>query len=201
MLFDPEPPLNPQSGKWSGDKNAELDDEHLWENVTKDNALAFSVLYKKYVQKLYNFGIHLCHDHDLVLDCMQELFATLWTRRQQLDVIHSVNAYLIMSFRRLLIKRVTWRRRFMMKLSPAAEFDVVPPIESTIVSVEQAELVLLKLGSAIKSLTRRQREAIFLKFYNDLTYAEIALVMDLHVDSIYNIISKALSNLRRSMGK
>ncbi len=49
------------------------------------------------------------------------------------------------------------------------------------------------------TLTKRQREAIFLKFYNDLSYSDIASIMDLQVDSVYNVISKAIESLRHKL--
>ena len=55
------------------------------------------------------------------------------------------------------------------------------------------------LQRCIKALTRRQREALFLRFFNDLSYHEVAAIMEIRVDSVYNIISKAIDILRRKM--
>ena len=64
----------------------------------RDNELAFSIIYKKYTQRLYNYGMHCCHDHDLVMDCLQELFVSIWDKRKHLPTVHSVGSYLFKSF-------------------------------------------------------------------------------------------------------
>lgn len=178
-----------------------LDDASLWQSVRKSNNLAFSVLYKKYTQKLYNYGMHQCHDHDLVMDCLQELFGGIWAKRTDLSVVHSVSAYLYKSFRTLMLKRITWRRRFLQSLDRQREtaFDVMCAVDHTIEREETEREQHTRLLRSLKGLTRRQREAIFLKFYNDLAYSDIASIMEMQIDSVYNIISKALESLRKEL--
>jgi len=178
-----------------------LDDTHLWQNVKKDNELAFSILYKKYTQRLYNYGMNSCHDRDLVMDCLQELFASIWDKRKNLSVVHSVSAYLFKSFRRLLMKKLTWRKRFLLSLESQKErcFEISLPVEYAIENDELEAEQHEKLSRCVGGLTKRQREAIFLKFYNDLNYSDIASIMQLQVDSVYNIISKAIDCLREQL--
>jgi RNA polymerase sigma factor (sigma-70 family) len=182
-------------------KGQSLDDMLVWQNVKKDNELAFSILYKKYTPRLYNYGMHTCHDHDLVMDCLQELFASIWDKRKALSVVHSVSSYLFKSFRRLLMKKLTWRKRFLLSIETQQErsFEISLPTEYAIekeeLEVEQSE----KLRRCLTNLTKRQREAIFLKFYNGLNYSDIASIMELQVDSVYNIIAKALDSLKQKM--
>jgi RNA polymerase sigma factor (sigma-70 family) len=48
-------------------------------------------------------------------------------------------------------------------------------------------------------LTKRQQEAIYLKFYSNLSYKEVAAIMSISVDSIYNLISKAIDSLQHEI--
>ena len=189
---EPQPPFQ---------KGDSLDDVHLWQNIKRDNELAFSIIYKKYTQRLYNYGMHCCHDHDLVMDCLQELFVAIWDKRRNLTTVHSVSSYLFKSFRRLLIKKLSWRKRFLQSLDLNQEkyFEMTLPAEALIEMGELQEEQSEKLRRSLVILTKRQREAIFLKFYNDLSYSDIASIMDLQVDSVYNIISKAIESLRQNL--
>jgi len=182
-------------------KGQSLDDIHVWQNVKKDNELAFSILYKKYTPRLYSYGMHSCHDHDLVMDCLQELFASIWHKRKNLSAVHSVSSYLFKSFRRLLMKKLTWRKRFLLSIEALQErcFEISLSMEHTMEKDELDQERSEKLKRCVASLTKRQREAIFLKFYNDLNYSDIASIMDLQVDSVYNIISKAIDCLRQQL--
>jgi RNA polymerase sigma factor (sigma-70 family) len=182
-------------------KGDSLDDAHLWQNIKRDNELAFSIIYKKYTQRLYNYGMHCCHDHDLVMDCLQELFVSIWDKRKQLATVHSVGSYLFKSFRRLLVKKLSWRKRFLQSIDLKQEryFEIVLPADALIEIGELQKEQSEKLHRSLMTLTKRQREAIFLKFYNDLSYSDIASIMDLQVDSVYNIISKAIESLRQTL--
>jgi RNA polymerase sigma factor (sigma-70 family) len=200
MLAETHPDIAQQTHSPVG-RGQILDDAHLWQSVKKDNELAFSILYKKYTQRLYNYGMHSCHDHDLVMDCLQELFASIWEKRSSLSVVHSVSSYLFKSFRRLLVKKLTWRRRFLLSMEAQQErsFEFSLPVEQGIENDELQAAQAEKLKRSISGLSKRQREAIFLKFYNDLSYSDIASIMELQVDSVYNIISKAIDCLRQQL--
>jgi len=182
-------------------KGDSLDDVHLWQNIKRDNELAFSIIYKKYTQRLYNYGMHCCHDHDMVMDSLQELFVSIWEKRNNLTTVHSVSSYLFKSFRCLLMKKLSWRKRFMQSIDVNQEkyFEISLPADALIEIGEHQQEQTEKLHRSLLALTKRQREAIFLKFYNDLSYSDIASIMDLQVDSVYNIISKAVDALRHQL--
>ncbi len=182
-------------------KEQSLDDIHLWQNVRRNNELAFSVLYRKYTKRLYNYGMHSCHDHDLVMDCLQELFSSIWEKRTNLSVVHSVSSYLFKSFRRLMTKKLNWRKRFLLSIEsqPERAFEIILPVETLIESSEHEIAQNEKLKKCLSKLTKRQREAVFLKFYNDLNYSDIASILEIQVDSVYNIISKAIECLRQNL--
>lgn len=182
-------------------KGDSLDDVHLWQNIKRDNELAFSILYRKYTQRLYNYGVHTCHDHDMVMDCLQELFVTIWDKRKNSTTVHSVSSYLFKSFRRLLMKKLSWRKRFLNIIDANQEqyFEIILPVESIIESDEQQNESAEKLRRSIATLSKRQREAIFLKFYDGLSYSDIASIMELQIDSVYNIVSKAVDAMRSQL--
>jgi RNA polymerase sigma factor (sigma-70 family) len=178
-----------------------LDDEVLWGQFKSGNELAFSLLYKRHVNRLFNYGMHNCRDRELVKDCLQELFARLWSKRETLGVAGSVNYYLFKSFRRLLISRIMANRKFTLPFqgNPDSMFEFIPSTEESIIAGEtkKQQLELLKLS--FDALTKRQREAIFLKFFNELSYHEVSSIMEVHVDSVYNLISKALTVLKKKL--
>jgi len=169
--------------------------------MKRGNELAFSIIYKRYVHKLFNYGMHTCKDRDLVKDCIQELFARLWLKRETLGEAGSVNFYLFKSLRRLLISRLIANRKFIFPFQgePSSLFEYIPPTEESIIEGEATKQRMELLKSSVDALTKRQREAIFLKFFNDLSYHEVSSIMDLRVDSVYNIISRSLDILRTKL--
>ncbi len=185
----------------SSSKSAELDDSTLWQRFKAGNDLAFSILYKKYVQRLFNYGMHTCYDRELVMDCLQELFGRLWDKRSQVADVELVHSYLYKSFRRLLLNKIEQnRRRTLFFFKPEVRgFELLTSFEDSIILEETSTEQLESLRKAVGTLTKRQREVIFLKFYNELSYKEVAVVMEMGVDAVYNLMTKAIDSLRKAM--
>ena len=57
------------------------------------------------------------------------------------------------------------------------------------------------LLSAVDDLPARQKEIIFLKFYEDLKNDEIEKIMNVNNQVVRNTLCKALRNLRRKISK
>jgi RNA polymerase sigma factor (sigma-70 family) len=182
-------------------KDQSLDDSTLWLNFKKGNDLAYSILYNKYVHRLYNYGMHSCRNKELVMDCLQELFTLLWDRRERLGEVSRVNYYLFKSFRRLLMNRLSIGKKFLISLNErdSYAFDFTPSTEDALIEEEWETERNKKLRNSLNGLTKRQREAIFLKFFSQLSYHEVAAIMNLHVDSVYNLISKSIDILRKRL--
>ncbi len=175
-------------------------DESLWKSFKDSNELAFTMIYKKYVQRLYNYGMHACKNHEMVTDCVQDLFSDLWKKREKLALVQLVKPYLFTSFRRLLIQRITQQRKEVTFTSWGIQsFEFTPSIESTIIEDDRQEEQRNQLKSCIESLTKNQREIIYLKFFNELSYQEIADITDIQVNSVYNLVSKTIELLRKKM--
>jgi len=190
----------PKSNAFSPVKEGSVKDEVLWNSFKKGNELALSMLYKRYVHRLYDYGMNSCKDHDLVLDCLQELFLRLWSKRQTVSNINAVKPYLYKSFRRLLIHQLVEQRKQLTFLAEqATAFELTLSVESTLIEDEFKAERLKKLKRCIQSLTKGQREVIYLKFFNELAYREIAEVTEMQVDSVYNLVSKAIELLRKKL--
>ena len=175
----------------------DMEDVALWQSFKAGNQLAFSMIYKRHVRRLHNYGMHTCKDKELVKDCLQELFTGLWDKRETLGVAGSVNYYLFKSFRRLLIRRIVAQKK--MTAQPESVFEFIPSCEDNLIDNEARLLRYAKLTQGIQALTKRQREAVFLKFFNEMDYHEVAAIMEMQVDSVYNHISKAIDALRTQL--
>ena len=174
-------------------------DEVLWNSFKKGNELALSILYKKYIQLLYSYGLHTIRDHDIVMDCLQDLFSGFWQKRESISSVQSVKSYLFKSFRRSLIHRIVEQRKHSAPLPDNESFEFMPSIESVLIEDEIRAEQTDRLKKCIQSLTKGQREVIYLKFYNELSYQEIAEITELQIDSVYNLVSKTIELLRRKL--
>jgi len=147
---------------------------------------------------LFSFGKQLVDDEDLLSDSIQELFIYIWEKRGNLGNTDNIRYYLFRALRRRLIEAITRERR------SAQIHEAIEALHVTEDSIEQilirnqadAELKVL-LRQALQQLTKRQREAVFLRFFGKMSFQEVADIMSLTLKSTYNLISKALEELRK----
>jgi len=178
-----------------------IEDRVLWQSFKNGNELAFSSLYKKYVTKFYNYGMHLSFDKEIVLDTIQELFTNLWVKHSQLADVQAVNYYLFKAFRNLLFQKANQKKNSFISIDENSDFKESDLTREESLIVEQTTHEQhVRLERAIKSLSKRQREVVLLKFYNELSYQDVASVMEISVESAHNLLSKAIQGLRGNLG-
>ena len=173
-----------------------------WSSLKEGNAAALEELYKLYSNVLYNYGSKFTADKDLIKECIQELFVNIWTRRQFISNPPDVKNYLFKSFRLSVFKKITSLQKYQeYEETGDYPFSMTLNMEEAIISEEKDEDQKKRIAAALSTLTDRQREAVFLKFYAGLSYDEIAEVMDISVNSTYKIMSRSLTFLRDNLSK
>ncbi|CAL1517841.1 sigma-70 family RNA polymerase sigma factor [Chitinophaga sp. MM2321] len=173
----------------------------LWGRFLEGDRHAFAEIYETHIDHLFHYGMHFCQDKERVNDALQDLFQDLWLSREHLTTtIQNVRYYLISSLRRRLLRSLQKDRRWQHRDSwESFEFEYTLPRENNLILEETAAEQQRLLQEALGHLSRRQREAIYLRFYQNLSYQEVAGIMAMQVDSVYNTISKAISILKKTI--
>lgn len=171
----------------------------LWKEMKSGNQLVFREIFDNYSDLLFQYGITISKDRELVKDCIQELFITIWTNRATIGIALSIKYYLFFSLRRLILKKSRASRNFFSLASFHHLNLTVEPEQETIVRKEIHVHNKLLISGALNSLPPRQKEIIFLKFYQELKYEEIEKIMNLNNQVVRNTLYKALSALRQQL--
>jgi RNA polymerase sigma-70 factor (ECF subfamily) len=170
----------------------------LWEKLCEGDKKALGVLFNDHFDALYSYGYRIISNTDLVRDSIQEVFYNLWKYRNNLDEPASVEAYLFISLRRQLLrkKKNIKRREDVDKKYFSEEFDALLNYQGWQEALDFEEDVNDDLEEAVAELTSRQREVIYLKFFEGLSTQELADILQIRAQSIYNLVHDALENLR-----
>ncbi len=201
MRSEKETSLGNESNTYlfNADTSQQEIDSVVWTAFKSGDRRAFDYIFQKYVKLLYAYGGKITRDQNLVEDCIQDLFVELWQKREVLSEVDSVKFYLLKSLRRRVIRRLSSEKGIIAReddlLERNSEFDF--PLEFKLIEEQKALEQHGRLLKALSLLTRRQREAIHLKFYEKISYEELAEIMNLGVKSAYNIIGKAIDSLRK----
>lgn len=172
----------------------EYSDSEVWEAFCSDSMMAFKSIYIKHSDLLYNYGKKIVVNEEVVKDSLQDFFIDLWNRRNKLGRVDNIRAYLFVGFRRKLVEKKRKLQRFQ-AIDEIENFEIVfslAQIEFDLTEEKKKTLLV-----ALNDLPERQKEAVFLRFYNKLSCHEIGDVMDINSQSVYNLIHRSLKVLRR----
>ncbi len=175
-------------------------DFQLWSDFKEGSKEAYTCIYEKYAAVLYNYGYKIAQDRELVEDCIQDLFIHLITHRENLSHTDSIKYYLYKALRREIIGKLRDRLKHPAdELSIPFEYEVVFSHEFLLIENQVSKERHENLLKALNELPPRQKEAIFLRFYDGLGYEELASVMGIDGRSAYKIIYKAIASLQKKM--
>lgn len=178
---------------WQEDSN--------WQALKNGKPEALSALFHQYYTPLFQYGQKLTnHNTELTKEIIQDLFFKLWDRRATLGEVRSVKIYLFTAFRRILIDK---SRHFKVEEAFTASFKPMDTYENSpednFLFEEKRLTDAQKLKNAILKLPNRVREAITLRYFEEMSYAEIAEIMELKERTVYNFVHEGLTLLRRGL--
>ncbi len=177
-----------------------LTEKEIWHAFQLGNRDAFEEILKRHYSPMLNYGNRLVQNKDFAYDCLQDFFIELWNRRQHLSIPESTLAYLLSSYKRRLLKEKN--KIFFSKsldwVIDDHDFEVQFSIETYLINNEIEHETLLRLKKELDLLSKRQREALYLRFYQELEYTEISKIMDINTHSTVNLVYEALKVLRKN---
>ncbi|MBD2702824.1 sigma-70 family RNA polymerase sigma factor [Spirosoma sp. BT702] len=176
------------------------DETLLWQQFREGQQDAFQSLVQHFYRELHFYGGRFTRDSDLLKDCLQDLFLDLWTYRHKIVQTAYIRPYLYKSLRRKIHREVL--RSTSIVGEESIPFDDVSSEEITaeqaLIRTELSEYQTARLNNLLAQLSDRQREAIHLKFYGELSNDEIADVLAVNKQSVANLLHRGLSRLRES---
>lgn len=178
--------------------SAILDDSALWNSLKEGNENAFSLLFKRHYPHLIQYGNSFLPFPEKVQDCVQDVFTDIWIYREKLSDNVVVKAYLLASVRKRITRSLERDRIFRFSSSiDTVEFLFDFSIEHHLISDETAASKVSHLNHLINDLPSRQKEALYLRYTQELTVDQIADTLDINYQSANNLLHRALLNLRK----
>jgi RNA polymerase sigma factor (sigma-70 family) len=173
------------------------EEKRLWSELRAGNETAFEKVMQTHYKGLFNYGTKFTRDTEFLKDCLQDLFLEIWKNHRNLGETESVRFYLLKSFRRKIFRQLAKHQNFQIQsLDDEYCFDIVFSPETSILQEQSQQELSLKLIYLLNQLPRRQKEVIYLRYYQELDIDQIVDLMDITHQSVYNLLHKALSHLK-----
>jgi len=172
--------------------------QNAWSNFKGGDFASLGILFETHYQELFYYGIKIVAMPELVKDTIQDLFADVWERRNTMVSVDNFKAYLIISLRNELVHRINRiRKESLSEAIATLQFSFSP--EDFLISTEQNSEHSRLLSISMDGLTDRQREVILLRFFHELEFHEISQVLKMNIQSVRNLLFRALDKIRKDM--
>jgi RNA polymerase sigma factor (sigma-70 family) len=184
------------------DSHNAQEDLSLISQIRSGDYAAFTLLYNKYSEPLTQYGLKFIPDLPAVEDCLHDVFVWVWTNRQKLNIHSSVKSYLFKSVRTSMLHWLEKQHR-LQSLSTTDEqaypFELQLTPETHLLHNEQLRLIRQQVEGVLLTLTAKQKEVIYLRYYEGLNFEDIATNMNLSVKACYKLMGRAITTLRENI--
>lgn len=175
-------------------------DPEIWRKIREGDAAAMKALYQEYYQELYVFGFRIVADKDRVMDCLHEVFCEIWQKRESISEVVYISSYLKTCVKNRLFKEIAqsknveaWDEEQTKELAGDQSYEFL------LIESQRDEERQVKIGIALEQLTRMQRTIVRMKFYQGMSYEQIAAELNLKPRTVYNHVFLALGTLREAL--
>ena len=171
----------------------------FWESnhqSVQEGDMQFIALYKFYYQDLYAYGVSLGFNTEDVKDAIQEVYLKLYFNEHLCIDEKKIKFYLLRSVRNQLID---WERtkKDTSSIEEERSFKLSISVEESFIADEDDLLLKKRVNRILDLLTDHQREIVYLHFIEEMPYEEIAVMLNMKIQTVRGQVFKAMEKLRK----
>jgi RNA polymerase sigma-70 factor (ECF subfamily) len=176
-------------------ERSRIPDEELMGRVGRGDLEAFEELVRRYGKRVLNFANQFVRDRAAAEDLHQQTFLKLFEAAASYKPTGSFPAYLFRIARNLSLNEIARRRPQPAPLSERASGEPAPPAQL------QAREESDRVRRTLESLPPRDREIIWLRTYEKMSYREISELTGVKEDTARSRMRYALRLLEKRLGR
>jgi RNA polymerase sigma-70 factor (ECF subfamily) len=176
----------------------DLNEESIWlEQARQGDKVAFGKLIEAYQGPVYNLAYRMLSNSGEAEEAAQEAFIRAFTRLESYNPAHKFSTWLLSITSNYCIDQLRKRRAILLSIDeplpphPALSADQEKRPESQLIMNEQQAMV----QSLLEELAPDYRQAVVLRYWHELSYEEIAEMMDTTVSAIKSRLFRARKQL------
>jgi len=165
--------------------------------LKKDDQLAYTEIFERYCKLLVNHAYKILGNQDEANDVVQEVFLSIWNKRQELILTGSLSSYLYKAVKNRILNHIAHEKvvsRYAESISNFIEDDYV--FADFKLREEELEAIIAR---EIELLPAKMREVFLLRKVEDLSYEEIALQLNITDKTAKQQVYNSLKILREKL--
>ena len=175
-----------------------MNEEQVWlEQARQGDKAAFGKIIEAYQTPVFNLAYRMLNNAGEAEEAAQEAFIRAYTRLDSYDPAHKFSTWLLSITSNYCIDQIRKRRALLLSIDeplaphPALMSDRSKGPEAQLMMNEQQELV----QSLLAELAPDYRQAVVLSYWPEMSYEEIAEVMDTTVSAVKSRLFRARRQL------
>ena len=171
-----------------------------WKLFLEGDDQAYSWIYTHYIQVLYNYGLQITPDSEIVKDCIQDVFVKIYKAKKKLTVPQNPKVYLMIALKNNIYNTFNQERLQKNYAFSLYQTEEQLTVKNEFIDQEARHEEMNNIKRMMKILTPRQREVIYYRFIEELSYDDICQIMGLNYQSAYNLLQRSLQKIREAYG-
>lgn len=171
----------------------DIEANELLSKIKNGDKLAFGEFFDRYWDGLYSVAWARVNDSEVAKDIIQELFISIWNRRQSLFIQSSVDAYLHTAVKLAVISHFRWKSKKDLHLQDAAtRFDIISEQIGELDDYLELEKVIAETVNKMPTLLQQ----VYTLRNENKSIKEIAQELGIAEQTVKNYTMEVLRRLR-----
>lgn len=171
-------------------------DSKILEQFLSGDDAAYTWIYKTYARELYVYGKSLGFERGSLNDAIQDIFVKILCNRKLIGGVTNLKYYLFHALRNRMLNISRDALKHGGNDISEAAFPVKVTILDQLIEDEERRALETRIENLMSCLTARQREVVFLRFKHEMSYDEIATLLNMSAPSVRNLVSRAIKRMR-----
>ena len=179
----------------------EIIESDLIRAVADGNEKAFEILYTLYYKKLHKFLLKTVQgQEEATLDILQEAFLRVWLNRDRLMEIENFQAWI---YKVVSTEALTQIRKELHIKTKADRLKSSQESEAQTLTPKHLEISEIKaiVNQSVQRLPHQRRTIYVLSREEGLSPQEIAIKLNISINTVYNTLTVALKSIRQDLSK
>ncbi|AYB31955.1 RNA polymerase sigma factor [Chryseolinea soli] len=170
----------------------------LWDSVCQGSENCYATFHYHLYPGLISYARGLVSYEEVAEDLVQDLFVKMWVKKEQIGRIENVKGYMYRAIRSICFNHLKSAKKKQTPIDPLDE-DFQISYEDMLAQDETQTFRKQQIERALNGLPARQREILYLRFFEKLEYEQIVEVTGVKYQSVVNHVYRATQCLRNQL--
>lgn len=174
-----------------------LEEETLWKLILAGNSEALECLYRMHYTSMLAYGLKFCNQEDIIKDCIHDIFLKIFENKT-LKTPPSIRTYLLRSVRNCLYDALKTNYQTENIDELPFSFSIEDSALKRLFANNDEQLKLSRqIKHAYEHLSDNQKQILYLRYIKQLSFKEIATLLDINEQSAMNLSSRTITKLKK----